>query len=129
MDYEQGRGEQGREQRGVAREQIENLVEVVTRSEFTSLLHEIENAPEADRPEVAQRLATVSTLRERGLPIPEGLRITTRVFENPDDPRTVATSIVDDRSPEGIARQASGGTICVSVGEIVCVSYGWEALQ
>jgi hypothetical protein len=134
MDYGQGSGQgRGSEQGGglprVSREQIESLVDVVTRAEFTDLLRAIENAPEADRPEVAQQVATVSALRERGIPIPEGLRITTRVFENPDDPRTIATSTVDDRRPEAAAREAGGGTVCVSVGEILCVSYGWEALQ
>jgi hypothetical protein len=114
--------------RGFPREQIERLVEIVSRSEFTDLIAEIENASEEDRAEVAQSLANVVAFRERGIPVPEGLRVTTRVFENPDDPRTITTSIVDDRSPAARRPPADEvrGALCASVGVVVCASYGEE---
>src|SRR3712207_6762782 len=95
MDYEEGRGSP-RE----VREQIGNIAELVAQPEFSALVQEILDTPEENRPEVAQRLATVSEFRRRGLSLPEGLRVTLRVFENPDDPTAFATSIVDERDPE-----------------------------
>jgi hypothetical protein len=116
-----------REMPAEVREHIQTLAGLVAQPQFATLLEEIEKAPEDDRPEVAQRLATVSALRERRIPVPEGLRITTRVFENPDDPRILATSIVDDRAPGAAADLvAARPTLCVSIGFIVCVTIGDE---
>ena len=123
--------EEGRELPKEARETIEKLVQIVSQPEFTALLREIEDAPEDSQAENAQQLATVSEFRKRGLPIPEGLRVTTRVFENPDDPRILATSIVDESS-RGTVPVAEAGNItaCISVGVgtgfTLCASVGAE---
>jgi hypothetical protein len=100
-------------------EMIEQLAEVVAQPEFQNFVDEVAKAPED-----AEELLTVSQLRQRGLAIPEGFRITLRAFEDPDEPKTWVTSIFDERE-SGVTRTTSivderefrdSATVCATVG-------------
>lgn len=111
---------------GALSEQTKLLSQIATHPVLRRMLSEIEQAPPQDRLATAERLASVEALAGEGVEIPEGLRITTRYFENPDS--LVRGDIMMNPKADSF-EAAGGGTLCVSVGEIVCVSYGWEALQ
>jgi hypothetical protein len=111
-------------------QQIDDLAQVVRHPQFSALIMEIQGTPEEERAETASRLASISELEERGIPIPQGLRITTRWFEKPElergqGERLLAEATVDRRRttpPEGSEEL----TVCGSVGYIVCGSVGGE---
>jgi hypothetical protein len=111
-------------------QQAAALVAVTTSPAFLEILHEIEAEPEAQRMQKAQQLATVDTMRARGIPVPAGVRLTTRYFEDP-----AATQINAQLVSGGPAESAPivGGpsprpsaAVCVSGGFFVCVSVGRE---
>ena len=82
------------------REQLADLAQVVSNPQFTAIINEIEQAPEAERVDTASRLASVAELEARGIPIPQGMRVTTRWFENVEldrvrGERLLAESIVN----------------------------------
>src|SRR5262245_58515967 len=66
-----------------AEEFASKLNRVVTSPQFMDLIGELAALPEDQRKERAAQLASVDTLRNRGVPIPEGLRLSTRFFESP----------------------------------------------
>jgi len=106
-------------------EMIQRLARTVTHPEFQKLIREIEERPEAERRAFAECVATPEEFAKRGIPVEEGFRVTTRYFEAPNASSTTLTKIYDEptgKRPVGLRR----GTLCVSVGFIVCVSYGDE---
>jgi hypothetical protein len=108
--------------------QIEELASVASHPQFVALVNEIEEAPEEQRAEVASRLASLPELESRGIPIPQGMRLTTRWFEKLEldrgtGERLLADSTVDRRlGPPGEDQL----TVCGSVGYIVCGSVGGD---
>ena len=95
---------------------------VVTHPAFLQMMEKIQSLPEPERQKEAEKVAQVRTLQQHGIPLPTGLRVSTRWFENPasaqlkvPDPSAVASSDFQQET-----------TICVSVGAIVCVSVGGD---
>jgi hypothetical protein len=107
-------------------EQIQLLAQFATHPAVRKVLRDIEAAPPEERLATAERIATAENLAAQGLTIPPGLKITTRYFE---DPRAVVRGDVMLKPTKEQFAEAGGGTVCISVGEIVCGSYGWEAAQ
>lgn len=107
-------------------QQAEALSVIAASPELRKILAEIAAAPPEERLETAERIASVEALKKAGVAIPEGLRIATRYFENPND--LIWGDVMMNPEPSFFSL-SGGGTTCVSVGEIVCVSYGWEPLQ
>ncbi|MYS24722.1 hypothetical protein GA0115240_16804 [Streptomyces sp. DvalAA-14] len=110
------------------REASEQLIRVVTSPEYLELAAEINALPVDERFEATAERLTPEALRTRGLELPEALRISPRWFEPP----TAGVLTADDVLAHGAnvaAPVAPGGTLCVSVGEIVCVSYGSSAAE
>jgi hypothetical protein len=99
-------------------QQTEKLVGVVTSEPFKEIVTELANYPEAERKSRATQMLTVDSLRARGVQIPEGLRISSRIFERPGDGATAPGLDVvahGDQTPMGF---------CVSLGQWLCVSWG-----
>lgn len=106
-------------QEHLIREQTEQLTSVITSPGFISVLEELHATPEAERRQRAVELASVGELERRGVVAPEGLRFTTRQFEDPADG---VLSAGDLKLQRGDLDPRMG--VCASVGWIVCVSYG-----
>lgn len=106
-------------QENLIREQTEQLTSVITSPGFISVLEELHATPEAERRQRAAELASVEELERRGVVAPEGLRFTTRRFEDPADG---VLSAGDLKLQRGDIDPRMG--VCASVGWIVCVSYG-----
>ena len=98
----------------------EALVKVVTSPQYLAIAAEINALPEEEREAATLRLLTVDALRERGLEVPEGLRISPRWFEPPEVGLASDTAEVLAHNSVPVPPP----TVCVSVGFIVCVSYG-----
>ena len=112
------------------RDQTAALAEIAASPELHAALAKIAAAPPSKRLGVAEQVATVDALRKAGVKVPSDLRITTRYFEN-TDALTRGDVLLDPPATTPAAaqpRRASGGTLCVSIGEIVCVTYGRELL-
>jgi hypothetical protein len=100
--------------------QIDMLVETVSTDGFVGFLNDIAALPTHDeRRQFTTDNANLETLRERGVETPHGLRFTTREFELPEDGRT-ANSPLMQIDPKLDPRMGW----CVSVGAIVCISFG-----
>ncbi|WP_142215263.1 hypothetical protein [Streptomyces sp. SLBN-118] len=104
------------------------LAEVASHPEFTKILKEIEQTPESERLAKATRLASVDELTRRGIPVPEGFRLTTRYFENPSSVTRGDVAVTLPQLPAG-GDELERITVCASVGYIVCASVGGEVLQ
>lgn len=93
---------------------------------FAQLVREIDDAPEDTRMDTAERLSRVEVLRERGLTVPEGLRLTTRYFEDPA--QNVYGSLLVDRPSDEAASEPEKTLfelhVCVSLGYFACVTVG-----
>lgn len=107
-------------------EASDQLARVVTSPQYLEIAAEINALPAEERLEATRDRLTVDALRERGFEAPEALRISPRLFEPPEDGALPA-----DSAPTGeevlahtAVDQMQKPTLCVSVGEIVCVSYG-----
>lgn len=107
-------------------EQIQLLSQIATLPALRNILRQIGEAPPEERLALAERIATAEALEAQGLKIPPGVKITTRYFENP---KAVVRGEVMLKPTEEQFAEAGGGTLCVSVGEIICGSYGWEVVQ
>jgi hypothetical protein len=59
----------------------EALGEIFAHPEFRKILEEVENAPEAQRPQVAKRLASSAEFKKRGIPIPPYGKINIKIFD------------------------------------------------
>jgi len=138
---------------GALEDQIQRLSQVASHPAVIAAIKELGELPEGERLNAAREIATPQALQERGVPLPDGFRVTTRYFEEPGTQiqnqiklgEMGAPSVVDDlqRSApdvletiyrsrpdiygelEGIPSQtATALTVCGSVGYIVCVSVG-----
>jgi hypothetical protein len=94
---------------------------LVAHPQYQALIEELERTPERERVEVARRLATRDELIRRGIPLPEGFRITLRWFEDHEERWPVK-----EVTEQNVVPVRAGWTICGSVGWIVCVSAGRE---
>ncbi|WP_328914123.1 MULTISPECIES: hypothetical protein [unclassified Streptomyces] len=106
------------------RDASEQLIRVVTSPEYLALAAEINALPVDDRFEATAARLTPEALRERGLEIPEALRISPRWFEPPTAGALSAEDVLAHSNTTTTAPISTAPTLCVSVGEIVCVSYG-----
>nr|MDT0661137.1 hypothetical protein [Micromonospora sp. DSM 115978] len=101
-------------------EQIDALIDAVSSDAFLGYVNEMGALPTHDeRRTYTARTASVETLAERGLRIPDGLRFTTREFELPEDGLKSNSSIMR-LDPDLDPRMG----FCVSVGVVVCISFG-----
>lgn len=102
---------------------ITRLAAVVSHPEFSKMLQEIEAKPGEERMKFAKIIATPKELARRGIPMPEGFRITTRIFEAPGASVVRAVKIDEDiLGADG--KTAYATTICASLGFILCVTVG-----
>lgn len=100
------------------KQQAATLSDVVRHPGFVSIVQELEDTPPEQRDAKAAELASIDNLRARGVPIPEGMRLTTRWFENPEE------GAKSDGELVGHAEQVPGLTICGSLGWFLCISVG-----
>jgi hypothetical protein len=96
------------------------LSTIASHPEFVKILQEIEQAPSDERGNVAKELANVEAMAERGIPVPDTFRATTRVFEDPDAPLGAKPTLPPPPRPP----TAEVATICLSLGFIICASVG-----
>ncbi|MGH8903392.1 MAG: hypothetical protein ACRDYA_17400 [Egibacteraceae bacterium] len=96
------------------------LSELVTQPAVLGILKEIADAPDEERLEQAQQLATVDALVDRGVAIPDEMRLTTRYFEDPNA-LTRGDVRIDGLPP---SEDAQTVIICAGIGVIVCVTVG-----
>ena len=66
---------------------------VLTHPEFLKALEEVQNLPEAQRSQAASTQLTPQVLAARGIPIPQGMSITTHNFEGPSAPTISAVEV------------------------------------
>jgi hypothetical protein len=126
--YEGTSGSLSRYQRRL-RQQIEALNSIVADPVMLSMLKDIHQAPVPERLRVATEVANLERLRERGLAVPEGMRVTTRYFEAPQ--ATARADILVDTTEDTAAAgseasvgSAQAASVCVSLGFFVCASVG-----
>ena len=101
-------------------QQINEFIDIISTDGFLEYVNGIAELPTySQRREHTAKTANLSTLREFGVPTPDGLRLTTREFEIPEDGRVATTPLVRVR-PGTDPRMG----FCVSVGYIICASYG-----
>lgn len=101
------------------------LTAITTHPAILEMLREVEAVPEPQRMQKAEQLATVDAMKARGIPVPAGVRLTTRYFEDPNAPQ-IQAQIVSGGPAEPVAAmvQAAGTSICASLGFFFCVSVG-----
>lgn len=100
--------------------QIDQFIDIISTDGFLDYVNGIAAMPTySERREYTAQTANVPTLKEHGVPTPEGLRLTTREFELPEDGHVSNSPLVKVR-PDLDPRMG----FCVSVGVVVCVSYG-----
>ncbi len=100
--------------------QIDEFIEVISSSGFIDFVNDIAAQPTYDaRRELMAENAHLGTLEEYGVPVPDGLRLTTREFEMPQDGKAAQTPLV--KVTPGLDPRMGA---CVSIGYIVCASYG-----
>ena len=100
--------------------QIDEFIEIIASDAFIDYVNDIAELPTySERREYTAATATLSTLEQRGVPTPEGLRIATREFEMPEDGRAAASPLVQVR-PRTDPRMG----FCASIGYILCASFG-----
>lgn len=100
--------------------QIDEFIEVIASDGFLDYVNGIGALPtHQERRDETARTASVETLESLGVPTPEGLRLTTRAFETPEDGIAALSSLVSVRP--GLDPRMG---FCVSLGFYLCVSYG-----
>lgn len=100
--------------------QINEFIDIISSDGFLEYVNGIAELPTySQRRAHTAKTANVPTLREYGVPTPDGLRLTTREFEVPEDGRAANTPLVQVR-PGTDPRMG----FCVSIGVVVCASYG-----
>jgi hypothetical protein len=105
------------------------LNQVVAHPEFIGLLEELEGLPAESRKQFVRERMNVNALKQKGVPVRPELRAVVRVFENPHaaviNSEAVFTSdSATPRMEEESMDLARAGTLCASLGFILCVSYG-----
>lgn len=72
--------------------QIDEFIDVISSDGFLDYVNGVGDLPTySERREHTIKTANVPTLRSYGVPTPDGLRLTTREFEFPEDGRASAT--------------------------------------
>lgn len=97
---------------------IKGLAAITAHPEFRNLVNEIATQPAAERLDCAKSPASSEEFSNRGIPTPEGLRITMGYFEAPTASTVRQVEIADQvfrGSDQGIGR-AKGDIVCTSVG-------------
>jgi len=90
------------------------------------MMSEIEAAPASQKTQLAQRLATRAELSNRGIPLPNDLRVTLRWFEDPANPRELERTTIAAATPAAVSGTAAdlNPTVCTSIGFFACITYG-----
>ena len=105
--------------------QVEKLNRVASDPSFLQLLEQLQTTEPRERSRFVATKMSPRALTRQGIPLPEGMRITTRYFEEPKAPVLKAKRI---GLPERIGARPSveplAASICVSIGVVVCVSVG-----
>jgi hypothetical protein len=104
----------------VLRRQVEVLNEVTETPQFHGLIEELREAPPEARRDLAKEIQWVDRLKDEGVAVPPGLRMTERAFEDPTDGHA---SLAGDFEASKTSMQPQMGA-CISIGYYVCVSYG-----
>lgn len=104
----------------VIQDEASKLAQVIASPGYIQVLRELEAASPEERPQVVRRLASVEAFKERGIPTPEGLRVSPRVFEYQGD-----STRGGDYTPYGLAEVSSFPVMSAASPETVCVSLGW----
>ncbi|WP_299955356.1 hypothetical protein [uncultured Modestobacter sp.] len=100
--------------------QIDQFIDIISTDGFLDYVNGIAAMPTySERREYTAETANVPTLQSYGVPTPEGLRLTTREFELPEDGHASQSPLVQVRP--GLDPRMG---FCVSVGVVVCASYG-----
>lgn len=90
--------------------EIQVLSELIAHPEMQRITDEILAAPESERLELVNKIATPEALAARGIPVPEGVKITTRYFEDPP------TGAVVDGPEHGERLERYTQTMCFRFG-------------
>jgi hypothetical protein len=77
----------------------QELSAAVMHPEFLKALEEVLSLPEAQRSQAVFTQLAPQALAARGVPVPQGMRVSTRFFENPDD-RTMSAAGVEMVEPD-----------------------------
>ncbi len=104
----------------VLRRQVEVLNGITETPQFHGLLDELRTAPPEERRDLAKKMEWVDRLKEEGVEVPAGLRMTERSFEDPSDGNV---AVAGDFVASTTSKQPQMGA-CISIGYYVCVSYG-----
>lgn len=100
--------------------QIDQFIDVIGTEEFVTFINDIAALPTySERRKTMAERANLDTLGEYGVTLPDGLRLTTREFEVPEDGHAAKTPLVQVR-PGTDPRMGA----CASIGYIICASYG-----
>jgi hypothetical protein len=96
----------------------QELSTTVMHPEFLKAIEEISSLPEAQYSQAVFTQLTPQALAARGVPIPEGLRVSTRYFENPDDRTLSATELGTGESDMtgGLTSGTSFFNLCLTIG-------------
>lgn len=88
------------------KEQLDKVVALWTHPEMIKVLQTVAQAPAKDREELVRRMANVPALKRRGVPVPEGLKVTTRYFfEDEGGVYTGSFESSDGKLPKFLAAQ------------------------
>lgn len=100
--------------------QINEFIDIISTDGFLDYVNDIAQLPTySQRREYTAETANLGTLVDRKVPTPEGLRLTTREFEVPEDGQAANSPLVQVRP--GLDPRMGW---CVSIGYILCGSYG-----
>lgn len=101
-------------------QQIDQFIDIIATDGFLDYVNGIAELPTfAERRVRTLETANIETLRSMNVPTPDGLRLTTREFEIPEDGVAAGTPLVQVR-PGSDPRMGW----CVSLGFYLCASFG-----
>lgn len=107
--------------------QIEQLTEIASAPETLQALKKMSDAPEDQRSRLAEELVTPKALAAKGVTMPEDIRMSLRVFEEPTNKSLGAytyDTATGEQSAETPGFAPESTTVCVSAGVYICVSVG-----
>jgi hypothetical protein len=85
-------------ERDALKESVNELLKSVTSPEFLAQLEDVRRIPRERRIDEATKRLTPSAMRQAGIKLPDGIRISSRYFEEGDD-FTIELGDVTDRIP------------------------------